>query len=99
MRRIRIKLSQDVFMAHYKDLGIKTVYIHPGYEVDANYAITMEPTEVEVTDEVYEDIKTRDVHGTLIFDIEDVEAEEKVQEQEATRAEEEYKERQKRRGK
>jgi hypothetical protein len=99
MRRIRIKLSQDIFLKHYKDLGIRTVYVHPGYDVDANYAITTEPTEIEVTDKVYEDIKKRDVHDTLIFDIEDVEAEEKVQEQEAAKAEEEYKERQKRRGK
>ena len=99
MKRIKISLTRDIFLHAYKDLGIKSVFVYPGYEVDRNIEVTFEPAEAEVTEDVYREISSRAIGGFKIFDVEDLEVAEEKQSVDTANAEEEYKDRQKQRGK
>lgn len=99
MKRIRISLTQDIFLASYKGLGIKQVFVNPGYEVERNLEVGFEPIEAEVTEDVYEDLLIQEVDGVKRFNVEDLGIIKEKQKAETGKAEEEYKARQKARGK
>lgn len=99
MRKIRISLSREIFLNHYKDLGIKSVFVYPGYEVERNIEVTSKPIEVEVAEDVHLELSCREIGDVKIFDIEDLEVAEEKQNVEIANAQEDHKERQKQRGK
>jgi len=99
MKRIRISLTQEVFLNGYKAAGIKTVFVHPGYETERNIEVGFEPIECEVTEEVCAELITQEVNGVKRFNVEDVEVREAKTKTKEENAEQEYKDRQKQRGK
>ena len=98
MKRIRISLTRDILIQHYNGLGIKSVFVYPGCEVERNIEVTSAPAEVEVTEDVYREISSREIGGFKIFDVEDLEVAEEKQSVDTASAEKNYTDRQKQRG-